>query len=196
MKYSLALVITGLVAGTQATDYFLRFVGGNTVINGQLLRLNTSTQASPGVSEPPYNPADHYSRFSDSVAGELRVVPTNPHPPPVPGFLALSEDESVQGALRLIETWHPETEGVQVSGWRIQRPRCGGSSLLRFGEGSQNRWIAVQEVTTQGVTRWVPWWVTGDVQGLGDSHEVADIEVIWAKCPVNSNMPGGTENCL
>ncbi|PKS11266.1 hypothetical protein jhhlp_003028 [Lomentospora prolificans] len=195
MKYNFALIVASFAGVSHASDYFLRFVGGNTVIDGQLLRLNNSSpNISPGVSEPPYNPADHYTRFSDSTAGELHVVATNPHPPPVTGYLALSEDDTVEGALRLIETWQPTSEGVQTSGWRILR-KCDGTALLRFGEGNDNKWIAVQEQTPQGFTRWVPWWVTGDVQGLGDALDVVDVEVVETNCPVNSNAPGGVEDC-
>lgn len=43
----------------QATDFFFTYDGGNQITNGQRLRGNNSIDYySPGVTLPPYNPAD------------------------------------------------------------------------------------------------------------------------------------------
>jgi hypothetical protein len=42
---------------------------------------------------------------SCSPAAVLTVVPTHPHPPPVPGYYGLSGKEGVPDALRLVYTY-------------------------------------------------------------------------------------------
>lgn len=195
-------------------DGFFRFIGGNAIISGERLRLNNSIPwISPGVSHAPYNPADHYSRIyiNDTVPNVLTVVPTNPHPPPVPGYYALSGTEGVPDAYRLVQTYRPDEEGSVnlYKEWKVKKAcvdKKGGAgaknetrSLLRYGNDlyGEWRWIAVREIGYTGAERWVPWWVRPSERNMGNltqwDYDVADLELVKAEGGVNSNAPGGVE---
>ncbi|KAL0469700.1 hypothetical protein QR685DRAFT_527297 [Neurospora intermedia] len=189
-------------------DGFFRFIGGNAVISGQRLRLNNSIPwTSPGVSHAPYNPADHFSRIyiNDTTPSLLYVVPTNPHPPPVPGYYALSGTEGVPDAYRLVQTYRPDEEGTVnlYKNWKVKKV-CNQAKnetklLLRYGNDLYNewRWIAVREVGFTGAERWVPWWVKHSEANVGNlttwDYDIADLELVEAEGPVNSNAPGGVQ---
>lgn len=191
-------------------DGFFRFIGGNAVISGERLRLNNSIPwISPGVSHAPYNPDDHYSRINikDTTPNLLYVVPTNPHPPPVPGYYALSGTEGVPDAYRLVQTYRPDEEGSVnlYKEWKVKKA-CDKSgnknetrSLLRYGNDlyGEWRWIAVREIGYTGAERWVPWWVKPSAANIGNltawDYDVADLELVAATGGVNSNAPGGVE---
>ncbi|KAL2024892.1 hypothetical protein VTK56DRAFT_3591 [Thermocarpiscus australiensis] len=212
------LLLLCALGAAHATDYFFRFIGGNAVTHGERLRLNNSyPHFSPGVTAKPHNPADHFTRIyvNDSAAAAppppagsagvvLYVVPTNPHPPPVPGYYGLSAEDNVTDAYRLVQTYRPEdfeADGsLLYTSWRLLQGVAGGKVLLRYGSDADAegyRWIAVKETSTTGVDRWVPWWVRpgGDNYAALDGweYDVADVELVEATGPVNSSAPGGVE---
>ncbi|KAL2135135.1 hypothetical protein VTI74DRAFT_9728 [Chaetomium olivicolor] len=172
MKYTTLLILC-VTAAQARTDYFFRFSGGNDVINGQRLRSNNSIDFySPGVTRPPYNPEDHFMRASTnatacSPAAVLIVIPTHPHPPPVPGHYGLSDREGVPDAYRLVYTYRPDDEGrgFKYTEWQLRRTNEAGRVLLRYAGGKEGewRWIAVKEKSGAGeVDKWVPWYVKCD----------------------------------
>jgi hypothetical protein len=192
------ILLVAVLSGTaQAVDYFVQFTGGNPTIHGQRMRFNVTM--SPGVSEPPYNPDDHFSRITLNGI-QLVIVPTHPHPPPVPGYYALSGNDNIDGAYKLVQTYRPEEEGTVnlYEEWNVQQKGDGHLSL-RYGDScnSESHWIAVQETTGQGVRRWVPWWVkptAGNMAALAEwDYEIVDVELVEARGPVNSEAPGGVE---
>lgn len=205
MRASL-LTLLGAAASAQATDYFFRFIGGNDVTNNERLRLNNSIPYfSPGVTAAPHDPADHFSRIYVNETGPatgvfLYVVPTNPHPPPVPGYYALSGADGVPDAYRLVQTYGPDAPGTSFyyRDWDLVSSD-NGKVLLRYGGDpySERRWIAVRETSTTGVDRWVPWWVrptAGNMANLTTwDYEIADLELVVATGNVNSGAPGGVE---
>lgn len=167
MKLTTLLSLATLSA-TASADYFFRFSGSSkyTVINNQRLRSNTSAQYfSPGVTPPPHNPADHFNRISVAAPSDpytiLNVVPTNPHPPPVPGYYGLSNRDGVPDAYRLVYTYRLEDEGPLFTYKEfliIKTPgRCGpnGKTVLRYRPvgGGEWRWFAVKEKTPQGIDK-------------------------------------------
>ncbi|KAJ4302006.1 hypothetical protein N0V88_002137 [Collariella sp. IMI 366227] len=114
MKFT-SLALAALSATAVAADYFFVLTTSTKFpsINNQRLRSNGSD--TPGVTLAPYNPADHFNRMvvarPQDPLNALNVVPTNPHPPPVPGFYGLSSRDGVPDAYRLIYTYRPEDEG-------------------------------------------------------------------------------------
>jgi len=196
-----------------ATDYFFRFSGGNSIIHSQRLRGNFSIPlVAPGVAHAPYNPQDHYNRIyvneTQSLAKtSLYIVPTNPHPPPVPGYYALWNVDGIPDVYRLVQTYWPEgdSEGrtFLYKEWNVRKTGDGDGSrtLLRYGCDllGEWRWIAVREVNEPagGNERWVPYWVrptAGNMEALaGWEYDVVDLELVLATGPVNSNAPGGVE---
>ncbi|KAK3368496.1 hypothetical protein B0H63DRAFT_565174 [Podospora didyma] len=198
------LVLLGTLGTAQATDYFFRFVGGNTVTNGQRLRFNVSFPIiSPGVTPAPYNPDDHFARIYNNASvspSTLYVVPTNPHPPPVPGYYGLSGAEGVPDAYRLIQSYHPSDEGTPFlyQDWKLE-PSCSGNGtvLLRYGKDphGEKRWIAVKETTNSGVEKWVPWYVKPTAANIANltawDYDIADLELVVTTGQVASNAPGG-----
>ncbi|KAK3401838.1 hypothetical protein B0T20DRAFT_124302 [Sordaria brevicollis] len=211
MKTTLLTALSALTVAPALANFdgFFRFIGGNDVISGERLRLNNSIPwISPGVSHAPYNPADHYARIfiNDTTPNLLYVVPTNPHPPPVPGYYALSGTEGVPDAYRLVQTYRPDEEGSinLYKDWKV-RKTCGDKSknetrsLLRYGDDlyGEWRWIAVREIGYTGAERWVPWWVKPSAANIGNltawDYDVADLELVEATGGVNSNAPGGVE---
>jgi len=166
-KPTLVLLLAALIpfATTQReaaprTDYFFRFVGGATILDGQRLRGNSSIEfVSPSAVNPPFNPADHFRRISinasvPSTGAILSVVPTHPHPPPVPGYYGLSDQEGVQDAYRLISTYRLDDEGsgFKYTEWELRRAKGSGKVLLRYGGDGDGewRWIARREKVYDG----------------------------------------------
>ncbi|KAK3297840.1 uncharacterized protein B0H64DRAFT_393207 [Chaetomium fimeti] len=193
----------------QRTDYFFRFAGGNDIIDGQRLRSNNSIDFySPGVTQPPYNPQDHFMRLSTNAtactpSAILTVVPTKPHPPPVPGYYGLSDLEGVPDAYRLVYTYRLDDAGAgfKYTEWQLARTGEAGRVLLRYaggGDGGEWAWIARRETSAPGdVEKWVPWYVKrseANAETLGTwDIEDADLELVEAKGPVNSEAPGGIQ---
>lgn len=172
MKLTTLLSVASLSATAAAADYFFLFSGSTKfpVINNQRLRSNTSlTFFSPGVTPPPQSPADHFNRISVAAPADpytiLNIVPTNPHPPPVPGYYGLSDLDKVSDAYRLVYTYRPEDEGAgfQYKEFQLLRTpgtptKCGlgkGKTLLRYKPtgGGQWRWFAVKEKTPAGLDK-------------------------------------------
>ena len=212
------------------TDYFFRFAGGNAITASQRLRSNLSaTYSSPGVTPAPHNPSDHFRRIytnssvpsssssSSSSSAEvlLYVVPTNPHPPPVPGYYGLSVLDGIPDAYRLVYSYRVEEEGERFlyKGWELRLASSLGSGLGGGGGGSgvgsrvllryagdvngEWRWIAVKEATFDGGEKWVPWYVkpsARNVQAMSKwEYVVVDLELVEAGGRVNSGAPGGEE---
>ena len=206
MKTSTLTALLGAATSVSATDYFFRFVGGNCVTNAQRLRMNNSIPfLSPGVTAAPHDPADHFARIYNNetlpqTGALLYVVPTNPHPPPVPGYYALDGQEGVPDAYRLVLTYNADGAGssFQYQDW-VLRHTADGRTLLRYGDDVDGewRWIAKREVSTTGVERWIPFWVrptAGNIANLTSwEYDVADLELEVTTAPVNSNAPGGVQ---
>ncbi|KAK3987981.1 hypothetical protein QBC44DRAFT_111755 [Cladorrhinum sp. PSN332] len=191
-----------------ATDYFFLLTSGNEITHSQRLRLNNSIPIiSPGASAAPHNPADHFSRIYVNGSGPtspatLFVVPTNPHPPPVPGYYGLSGQEGIPDAYRLIQSYRPQDYApgeFRYDDWSLKAAAGGERTLLRYGTDDLGewRWIAVRQVSNQGVERWVPWWVRPTGANLGNltawDYVVVELELVLAKGPVNSLAPGGVQ---
>ena len=193
-----------------ATDYFFSLTSGNSITDGQRLRLNNSIPIiSPGATASPHNPSDHFSRIyvneSLPAATTLYVVPTNPHPPPVPGYYGLSGQEGVPDAYRLIQSYRPQDYApgqFRYDQWDLKPSPAGTGEkvLLRYGSDplGEWRWIAVREVSSQGgFEKWVPWWVKPTSANVGNltswEYVVVDLELVLAKGPVNSLAPGGIQ---
>ncbi|KAH6851116.1 hypothetical protein B0I37DRAFT_373244 [Chaetomium sp. MPI-CAGE-AT-0009] len=137
-----------------------------------------------------------------SPAAVLTVVPTKPHPPPVPGYYGLSDLEGVPDAYRLVYTYRlgDAGAGFKYTEWQLRRTGEPGRVLLRYAGGKEGewKWIAVREVSAPGdVVKWVPWYVKrseANAAVLGKWEiEDADLELIEAKGPVNSEAPGGVQ---
>jgi hypothetical protein len=214
---SVLTVLTSAQPADPRTDYFFRFLGGSPTLHNQRLRDNTSATfiSSPGAVRPPFNPADHFRRLASNASvpssgAILTVVPTHPHPPPVPGYYGLSDAEGVRDAYRLISTYRVGDEGAgfKYTGWELRRQKGSGKVLLRYGGDADGewRWIAVREgvpvfdengeVEREG-DKWVPWWVrpSGENAAVlaGWEYEVVDLELEVTRGSVNSGAPGGVE---
>jgi hypothetical protein len=209
-----ALATAATAAPAPATDFFLRYIGGNDITTSQRLRTNTSDLnfLSPGVTAPPHNPADHFARLSIngttrcSPKATLLVVPTNPHPPPVPGYYGLTDrEEGIPDgdAYRLVYTYrlHEQGENFKYTEWAPRKqPIAGGAiPLVRYalryngmGEGEW-RWLAVKEATPAGVDKWVPYYVRKGVELEGRETVEVDVMLEATNGPVNSGAPGGVE---
>lgn len=168
MKAIRLLSLAALAATAAATDYFFILTGSTSHpgLNNQRLRANTSTtHFSPGVTAPPHNPADHFNRVRVASPADpytaLHIVPTNPHPPPVPGYYGLSDRDGVPDAYRLVYTYRPEDEGAGFAyrEFRLLRTpvRCAPRDrvVLRYRPtgGGMWRWFAVRETTAAGVEK-------------------------------------------
>ncbi|KAK4032575.1 hypothetical protein C8A01DRAFT_20350 [Parachaetomium inaequale] len=211
MKFTTLLTLCATAAAQAAqTDYFFRFAGGNAIINGQRLRGNNSiSYYSPGVTRPPYNPDDHFMRLSTnasacSPAAVLTVVPTHPHPPPVPGYYGLSDKEGVPDAYRLVYTYRVAEDygaGFRYTEWQLRRTGEAGRVLLRYpvAGGGEWKWIAVREMSggAGDVEKWVPWYVKRSAANAAKlaewDFESVDLELVQAKGGVNSQAPGGVD---
>lgn len=198
---------------TTSKDYFFRYVGGNDVTSGQRLRTNTSASLdflSPGVPEPPQNPDDHFMRIHANTTRcsprtVLYVVPTHPHPPPVPGYYGLTDREG-SGAptdgYRLVYTYRLEEQGpgFKYTEWALRGAKeGGGAKALRYAglSDSEWSWIAVKEETLGGADTWVPFLVKKSEANAAELAEMefvdVDLVLTVANGPVNSNAPGGVE---
>ncbi|KAK4103380.1 hypothetical protein N658DRAFT_494716 [Parathielavia hyrcaniae] len=212
MKLTHLLPLASLWPSLAAADYFFRLSGSTKfpAINNQRLRNNAST--TPGVTLAPYNPDDHFSRAAvanpDDPYTPLFVVPTNPHPPPVPGYYGLtSRDVDVPDALRLVYTYRPDDEAAEgrqfyYEEWKLQRAmgRCGPNGKLMLSyrpvTGGQWRWFAVKETNMLGFEKWVPWYIkrspSNEAIMATWEYDTVEIDMVEAG-PVNSEAPGGVE---
>jgi hypothetical protein len=187
-------------AQSQSSSFWLRVVGGNELVDNKLLRNNNTY--SLGVSLPPYNPSDHFSRLTIfsapdiSSAPNITVVPTNPHPGPIAGHLALNgtaPSSSTSFKFKLFETWHPDTEPgeIHLDNWSSTQDD-GGKTWLRYdgqgeGLGGQGRWVAIKgETPFYRQEFWSPWWVGPDADLAGEEWVEVDVEVVAAQDGVNS----------
>lgn len=80
------------------------------------------------------------------------MVPTKPHPPPVPGYYGLSDLEGVPDAYRLVYTYRLDDAGAgfKYTEWRLQRTGEAGRVLLRYAGKEGWTWIAVRESSQPG----------------------------------------------
>lgn len=204
LKSVAVFALMGAVAADEWTDYFFRFIGGNAITDGQRLRSNNSSPYySPGVTPPPQNPQDHFQRITVNTSSPsvLNVVPTNPHPPPVPGYYGLSDLEGVADAYRLVYSYRLDDEGpgFRYTEWDLHRTQDGRILLRYAGDvDSEWRWIAVKERTgTETVDKWVPWYVKPSSANIANltswEYDIADLELVAATGPVNSLAPGGVQ---
>ena len=160
--------------------FYLKVVGGNTLINGAVLRDNNTYDL--GVTPPPYYNSPPYGdrpipiSISTTNASELLVSPTNPHPGPISGRLALVSDGAGDWTLSKA---YPQSGGlwnvgpgrenavVKVVGWEFKDAIWGGgATVLRWTDAtSSGRWIAVKSTVTpfEGApyVRWVVHWFEG-----------------------------------
>lgn len=200
------LILASDAAAQRSKNYFFRYIGGNTITHAQRLRHKLSERASPeaqlfyspGVTAPPHSDHDHFMRIysnasvptvqTPTLGAILTVVPTKPHPPPVPGYCGLSVLDGIPDAYRLVYTYRiaEEGPGFMYRAWEFRRssptsplpslnqtspqpsPPNGtergeeGAILLRYAPdpSSEWRWLAVKEKTyDEGMDKWSPWWV-------------------------------------
>lgn len=158
--------------------FYLKVVGGNALLNGAVLRDNNTYDL--GVTRSPYYDAgaygDHPSPISISTqnASELLVSPTNPHPGPISGRLALVSDGvgdwTLSKAFPQSEgSWNvgPNRDGVMVKvvGWEFKDAIWGSGTVLRWADAtSSGRWIAVKKIVDSDgfqFERWVIHWFEG-----------------------------------
>lgn len=207
MQLSIFLAILSAIsaAAQDRTDYFFRFIGGNVIINN--LRLRSNSSSTLGVTRSPQNPKDHFKRISidPSKPSLLRVVPTHPHPPPVPGYYGLSSADNVKDALRIVWSYHPDEDpSFKYKDWDVHRSvRDRSRTLLRYAwdQDQEWRWIAVKEKASPDAEIsddiWVPWYVrpsAGNMATLnGWEYDVVDLELVKTTGAVNSGAPGGVE---
>ncbi|KAL1838286.1 hypothetical protein VTJ49DRAFT_2826 [Mycothermus thermophilus] len=198
----------------QQRDFFFRFIGAGPIASDRL-RTNTSSLdfISPGWTAPPHNDADHFARlYPDGPATKcarttLLVVPTHPHPPPVPGYYGLTDREGIfpaGDAYRLVYTYRLEEQGpgFKYTAWWFRKTQGEGDTftraLLRYAGLPEKdwKWVAVKTETPAGVEKWVPYLVKKTVTSWPAGLEVVDgvdVEVERATGPVNSGAPGGVE---
>ncbi|KAL2265290.1 hypothetical protein VTJ83DRAFT_6390 [Remersonia thermophila] len=199
---------------TLQRDFFFRYVGAG-VIPSDRLRTNTSNLdfISPGWTLPPHSDGDHFARAYPDGPGTrcarttLVVVPTHPHPGPVPGYYGLTDREGVfpaGEAYRLVYTYRlaEQGPGFKHTAWWYRRTQGAGDTFTRarlryagLPEASW-RWVAVKTATPAGVEKWVPYLVKKTVTAWPAGLEVVDgvdLEIERATGPVNSNAPGGVQ---
>lgn len=207
-----ALTTAATAAPAPFTDFFLRYLDGNAITSGQTLRTNTSNLdfLSPGATPPPHNPADHFARLSINGTSRcsprttLLVVPTNPHPPPVPGYYGLTDREAGipdGDAYRLVYTYrlHEQGDDFRYTEWAPKKIPVEEREiplvwyLLRYNGMSEDewRWLAVKEATPAGVEKWVPYYVRRGVELEGRETVEVDLRMEATTGPVNSGAPGG-----
>ena len=161
--------------------FYLKVVGGNTLINGAVLRNNNTYDF--GVTPPPYYNSPPYGdhpipiSISTTNTSELLISPTNPHPGPVRARLALVSDGAGDWILAKAI---PQSGGlwnvgpgrdnavVKVVGWEFKAAIWGGATVLRWADAtSSGRWIAVKSTVTPSdgapYAKWVVHWFEGSV---------------------------------
>lgn len=159
--------------------YYLKVIGGNSLTSGSLLRDNNTYTL--GVTPPPYDDGvygDHPNPISVSTenTNEIIISPTEPHPGPVSGRLALVQDNGV-GDWTLSkafprpggeEGWNigPDRENavVEVYGWEFADAESGKEMVLRWKD--EGRWVAAKTQVNppeggEGFERWVVHWLQG-----------------------------------
>jgi hypothetical protein len=162
--------------------FYLKVVGGNALTSGAVLRDNNTYDL--GVTAPLYydNPpyaGDHPSPISISTdnLSELIISPTNPHPGPISGRLALVSNGPADWTLSKA---FPQSEGrwnvgpdrdnatVKVYEWKFKdAPWGNGATVLRWSDTKcSGRWIAAKKNVTpfEGppYVRWVIHWLEGN----------------------------------
>jgi hypothetical protein len=196
MKSTLSLLATALLASTLSAAaptpgqaFYLKVVGGNSVVSGAVLRDNNTYDL--GVTPAPYYNSPPYGDFPSPVSvsstnpTELIISPTNPHPGPISGRLSLvsagNGDWTLSKAFAQSGgTWNvgPGRDGatVKVYGWGFTE--ANGKTLLRWVDGIAGRWIAVKTVVVpwEGAPydRWIIHWLQGMFALL------SSLWVLWA----------------
>ncbi|KAF1952179.1 hypothetical protein CC80DRAFT_508231 [Byssothecium circinans] len=179
-----------LAAPTPGQGFYLKIVGGNALTSGAVLRDNNTydlgVTPAPYYSNPPYG--DHPLPISVSAesATTLIVSPTNPHPGPISGHLALVQAGEWDWTLSKAYpqpggTWNvgPGRDGavVKESGWNFAE--VNGKTVLRWAL-SNGKWVVVKTIITpfEGAPyeRWVVHWVEGTGTTPGEQFTV-DLEV-------------------
>ncbi|KAF2257954.1 hypothetical protein CC78DRAFT_538165 [Lojkania enalia] len=178
--------------------FYLKVVGGNDLTSGAVLRDNNTYDL--GVTPPPYyNNApygDHPSPIyiSTSNSSEVLIAPTNPHPGPIAGRLALVSNGTGDWTLSKAfpqpgGEWNvgPNRDNatVKVVGWEFKDAiwNC-GTTVLRWSDPTcSGRWVAVKTtmVPYEGnpYVRWALHWfevMPSNIDSLGEYMPV-DLEV-------------------
>ncbi|KAK5659979.1 hypothetical protein OQA88_13444 [Cercophora sp. LCS_1] len=210
---TLLTLITAQSDSFPRTNYFFRFIGGTTILDNQRLRGNVSVDSvvSPGAVQPPFSPADHFLRLATnaivpSANAILSVVPTHPHPPPVPGYYGLSDKEGIKDAYRLIYSYRLDDEGpgFQYKGWELRKAKESGKVLLRYSWDFDGewRWTAKRERVFDGsmtkeINKRVPYYVRPSARNVKIlelwDYRVVDLELEETKGEVNPGAPGGVK---
>ncbi|KAF2247100.1 hypothetical protein BU26DRAFT_341746 [Trematosphaeria pertusa] len=190
-----ALVASTLSAPTPGQGFYLKVVGGNSITSGALLRDNNTYDL--GVTPPPYYNSNGYGDFPKPIsiskenASELLVSPTNPHPGPISGRLALVSDGPGDWTLSKAfpqsgGSWNvgPDRENATVKtvGWQFKSVPWGSGTVLRWSDKScSGRWIAVKTHVKpyEGpeFDRWVIHWYEVMPGNTIGENVVVDLEV-------------------
>ncbi|KAF2111204.1 hypothetical protein BDV96DRAFT_666466 [Lophiotrema nucula] len=194
----LLITVSSATAPPPGQTFYLKVVGGNTLTSGAVLRDNNTYDL--GVTSPPYFDSlpygDHPSPISVATdsSGELIVSPTNPHPGPISGRLALVSNSSGDWTLSKAfpqpgGIWNagPDREDATVKtvGWEFRDATWGGgATVLRWADASSSgRWIAVKKDVQlfEGApyVRWVLHWVEvrPDTWAALGEYRVVDLEI-------------------
>lgn len=198
-----ALLGAAVAASAQSTDFFFRYIGGDSTLSGERLRRNNTWEyTSPGVTAAPRDPADHFARVKTDPSTKpstIYFVATVPQPLPGYGYYGLSGAEGVADAYRLKYSFYlPGEKDFRHDGWDL-RPTPANTLQLRYTGLTDSEWVwlAVKEVTPLGVDKWVPWYVKPSLANLAKlaewDYQLVDLELVVAAGDIDSSAPGGVE---
>ncbi|KAF2683787.1 hypothetical protein K458DRAFT_418772 [Lentithecium fluviatile CBS 122367] len=201
MKSTFSLLIAAVftsalpsAAPTPGQPFYLKVVSDNALLSDAVLRDNNTYDL--GITPPPYYSNPPYGDFPSPVsvsstnASELIVSPTNPHPGPISGRLALVSAGEGDWTLSKAfpqpgEAWNvgPGKEGavVRVYGWGFVDGEGVVGTVLRWVDGIKGRWIAVRTVVApwEGAPyeRWVLHWREASVGAPSPPVEYVDVDL-------------------
>ncbi|KAF2726730.1 hypothetical protein EJ04DRAFT_571000 [Polyplosphaeria fusca] len=154
--------------------FYLNAIVLDAAINNTLLRDNNTYTL--GLTQPPYADTDHPSPISISTqnASELIVSPTNPHPGPISGRLALVQNGPNDWVL--VKAFPPvegrpywnvgedsETAVVKTSDWGFGEKN--GKTVLTWNGASF--WYTLRGRHSsgdgKGYDRWMIFWAKGSI---------------------------------